>query len=228
MRFGGMTLDGNTVTCAAQDDWGETGAHCPTVTQLTADFHNIVTVADDEAFLAQAGEMERLVLETDQAIVTIDQLAGVQVKHKDAVCATPQPTLNFPWRCSATGGINDEESCIWHPGPAPSPTPTPTPTPPPSPPTPAAGWTLFKGLNCYNTAGARDLEPVTGQPCGTMSLQACEAKCDEMAECQGVTVLADGPNVVCYRRADIQTENCARDAPYDTWMKSSVRDVSFV
>jgi hypothetical protein len=87
------------------------------------------------------------------------------------------------------------------------------PTPPP-PPTPPGDWTQYKGLNCYGGRGAKDLEGGGGD-CGSMSLDACQAKCDELPECVAVTY----GNGKCYRRGYVLAGYCDENDEYDTWIK---------
>lgn len=131
LRFGGMTLDDDSaVTCQGKDNWGQTGASCPTIAKIASNFKDIVTVADDSSFFAQAGSPGNIMLETDRAVVTISLDSGVEVKQKRTSC--PKPTLDIPWRCNGRGGISDKAGCASTPNPGPSPTP-PSPQPAPSP-----------------------------------------------------------------------------------------------
>ena len=53
----------------------------------------------------------------------------------------------------------------------------------------AAGqWAHAASVNCYSGKGATDLESPPGSNCGTMSLAACQAKCQAMEGCDGITV----------------------------------------
>lgn len=87
---------------------------------------------------------------------------------------------------------------------------TPTPTPPP---TPTGNWTQYRGLNCYAGRGAKDLEG-GGSDCGTMSLEECQGKCGELAECVAITY-GSGK---CYRRGYVLPGNCDVNGDYDTWI----------
>jgi len=133
LRFGGMTLDADTATCYGKEGWGQTGATCHHMGKIAENFFDVVTQQDDDAFFAQAGAPGFMTLETDRAIATISLAEGVTVKEKSQ--CNEQPTLNFPWRCEAQGGISDQKSCLWN-SPSP-PSPTPPPAPSPSPPTPS-------------------------------------------------------------------------------------------
>jgi len=76
-----------------------------------------------------------------------------------------------------------------------------------------SSYTLMGDLNCYTGHGAVDLESPAGQPCGEMTLQECEAKCDELDDCQGITTSpADGGKILCYRRGAIVIGKCDHEA----------------
>lgn len=77
-------------------------------------------------------------------------------------------------------------------------------------------WTQHASLNCYSGHGGKDLD--NGHGCGTMSLIDCQAKCNALPACTGVTV-ASGANVtVCFRRGNITLENCVA-GQYNTWTR---------
>ena len=79
--------------------------------------------------------------------------------------------------------------------------------------------------NCYNGHGAVDLENPVGSSAGTMSLYDCQQLCGKTAECDGVTVSNNGTInkgfVNCYRRGNINLEQCAGGYNYDTWTMKS-------
>jgi len=126
LRFGGMTLDNGKVTCNAKGDWGQTGAQCPTQDDLGSTFHDIVTLDDDNEFFkvlpGGPGGLDHgleITLETDQAKATVSMEDGVTIQHKslssslrDSCDSIPQPTLNFDFRCKATGGVSDFNGCV--------------------------------------------------------------------------------------------------------------------
>jgi len=114
LRFGGMTLDGNTVTCKGKDNWGPTGAPCPTEDDIEPDkFHDLVTQEDDAAFFDAVTTFSQMTLATDRAVATISMTEGVKIMPKDSfLCTVPQPTLNMDWRCKNTGGVSDEKACL--------------------------------------------------------------------------------------------------------------------
>lgn len=221
LRFGGMTLDGSTVTCQGQSGWGETGAHCPTVTQLMPNFHDVVTAADDDAFLSQAGSLGSLTLETDAAVVTIDTTSGVQVRPREVhACNAAQPALNIPWRCSTTGGISDANRCLWTPAPAPRPSPAPVPPPAPKPgPAPApvpAGYTLHEGYNCYRGQGGVPVDPTDRPVSSSASEDDCRATCDRTDGCRAFT-RARVSSGDCFLRASVELGACLTGTGYDTY-----------
>jgi len=148
LRFGGMTLDGATATCYG-NDWGETGAHCPTVTNMASDFHSMVTQSDDNTFFSQAGAPSTMTIETDRAVATITFGEGVTVKKKLGSCGQ-QPILNHAWRCGGVGGISDEGACLSGSPPSP-PGPTPAPTPTPPGPSPGATCNVGDSVRCPGT-----------------------------------------------------------------------------
>ena len=78
-------------------------------------------------------------------------------------------------------------------------------------------WTQHKGKNCYSGHGAVDLD--SGHGCGTMSIAACQAKCDVLLACTGITMESGPGNTTCYRRTNIELDACV-DGNYDTWTKS--------
>jgi len=130
LRFGGMTLDGDTVNCFGKGSWGQTGASCPTIAKLPANFHDIVTEENDYTFFAKVGTPSEMTLETDSAVASLSFVDGVSVTEKVGArggCGV-QPTLDFDWRCKNQGGVSDPKACVWD---EPSP-PSPTPSPPPS------------------------------------------------------------------------------------------------
>lgn len=117
LMFGGMTLNGNAVSCEGEPGWGQTGASCDDDTSLPSDFYNIVTTPDDDTFFSQAGSFSGMTFETDRAVVKIDPATGVQVARKESATCGAQPSLNHPWRCAAHGGVNDESACAGAGGP---------------------------------------------------------------------------------------------------------------
>jgi len=111
LRFGGMTLDGVTVRCRGKDGWGETGAKCPEERAIDANFYQMVTQADDNAFLSQAGETSEMILETDRAAARI-RPTGIELWEKSG-SSCPQPMLNLQWRCEEQGGVSNRTDCLW-------------------------------------------------------------------------------------------------------------------
>jgi len=94
--------------------------------------------------------------------------------------------------------------------------PTPAPPTPPTPPTPPSSWTQYKNTNCYGGGhGAKDLEG-GGKDCGSMPLEACQAKCDQLKGCFAITWSTKTQK--CYRRGYIMREACDNQTEYDTWV----------
>lgn len=85
----------------------------------------------------------------------------------------------------------------------------------------AGAWVRNPGSNCWTGHGAVDLEIQQGKPCGTMSFEACQQKCDELADCQGISVdVASGSSKFeCFRRGSINIPICDQNTRYDTWVK---------
>jgi formylglycine-generating enzyme required for sulfatase activity len=70
-------------------------------------------------------------------------------------------------------------------------------------------WGLGRGFNCYQGAGATDLEHPQGSSHGQGSLQWCQGSCLNTPNCTGITVSKVSEKVFeCYRRADIVTDLC--------------------
>lgn len=85
----------------------------------------------------------------------------------------------------------------------------------------AEGWIRNPLTNCWAEHGAVDLETSPGAPCGVMDIEACYAKCNDLANCQGVTVKAAiGKQVKCFRRGNISITDCDQGTQYDTWVKA--------
>jgi len=88
-----------------------------------------------------------------------------------------------------------------------------------------ASYTMYSGHNCWGPGhGADEIENPPHSSCGTMSLAACQRRCDETANCAGVTVVAtSGGLVECYRKANIDIGQCDYgDAwKFDTWLKKA-------
>jgi hypothetical protein len=72
----------------------------------------------------------------------------------------------------------------------------------------SADWVQNIGDNCYNGAGATDLEHPAGSPCGKMSVSACKTKCLSLSGCTGITCDKAGSN--CFRRSNIDLTKCAK------------------
>lgn len=108
------------------------------------------------------------------------------------------------------------------------PSPTPSP-PPPSPPSPPSSWKEYKGYNCYGqrggsqSHGAKDMENPASASCGTMSLSDCQQKCEQMQGCTGVTVRANNGRYDCFRKGDIQPDQCDKNSQYDTYSRLGVQ-----
>jgi len=88
---------------------------------------------------------------------------------------------------------------------------------------PAEQWEPHTGVNCFSGYGATDLEARTGYPCGSMTLEQCQAKCDELPACQGITVNQSSPGLIlCFRRGDIDLGKCVHNTgAYDTYIKTA-------
>lgn len=84
-------------------------------------------------------------------------------------------------------------------------------------PTYTESWTQHKGKNCYSGHGATDLD--SGHGCGMMGVAACQARCDDLLACTGITMASGLGNSTCYRRTNIDMTECV-DGHYDTWTKS--------
>merc|ERR1712228_1155325 len=57
-------------------------------------------------------------------------------------------------------------------------------------------------------------------PVGVLTLAECEKKCEEMADCTGVTMEAGDGARNCWRRKAILVKSCDVDKNYDTWLRS--------
>ncbi len=96
----------------------------------------------------------------------------------------------------------------------------PSPSPPPSPP-----WTKAAGKNCWGSRGgqpahgAEDLESPPDASCGVMSIAQCEAKCEQLAGCTGITVQPASGGYNCYRKANIHLDQCDSGTNFDTYLK---------
>jgi formylglycine-generating enzyme required for sulfatase activity len=70
-------------------------------------------------------------------------------------------------------------------------------------------WGLARGFNCYQGAGATDLETPQGSSYGDVSFADCKKACIGMTNCTAISVQnITGGNVTCYRRADIVPNLC--------------------
>ena len=97
----------------------------------------------------------------------------------------------------------------------------------PTPPTPAGSYTEASGKNCYGARGgqpahgAKDLESPPSASCGVMSIAECEEKCDGLDGCTAITVQpASKRNVNCYRKTDIDLDQCDSSTAFDTYVRS--------
>jgi hypothetical protein len=89
-----------------------------------------------------------------------------------------------------------------------------------------SNYTKMGDLNCYQDHGATDLEKEVGKSCGEMSISQCEAKCDELTGCQGITTVATQHSgmVLCYRRGNITVGRCDHNAVgYDTFLNKDAQ-----
>jgi len=85
----------------------------------------------------------------------------------------------------------------------------------------SSSWTQQKGYNCYSGHGATEIDK---GPIGKMTVEQCEAKCDEDSTCTAITYAtsgAGGSSEECWRRKEIQLSACDKGSPYDTYMKGS-------
>eukprot|EP00466_Bigelowiella_natans_P001910 jgi/Bigna1/140676/aug1.57_g15384 len=82
-----------------------------------------------------------------------------------------------------------------------------------------AGYTPHASHNCWAGHGADDID---GQaPCGTMSLAACEAKCDATQGCGGVVTQAASEGLVdCYRKSNVVIGNCDWAPEFNFYLKN--------
>lgn len=121
LRFAGMTLDNGKVLCNAAGNWGQTGAQCPTEDELGSDFSKIVLESEQDIDFFKLlpngptglfHDGFKMTLETERAKATISLEDGVKMTNKrPSSGACPQPTLNWDWRCKATGGF-DKAACV--------------------------------------------------------------------------------------------------------------------
>jgi len=120
LRFGGMTLESDgQVNCQGSGNWGQTGASCTHLTELPANFHDMVILEDDDTFFAQVGPLDSgiaLTLQTEDTDAFVEFGKGVTLKEKirePAQCAGPypQPTLNIEWRCESYG-MKNKTACL--------------------------------------------------------------------------------------------------------------------
>jgi len=82
----------------------------------------------------------------------------------------------------------------------------------------AGQWAHAAGVNCYSGKGATDLESPPGSNCGTMSLDACQAKCQATEGCDGITVQpAAGGLLKCFRRGLTDLAACSHDKHYESY-----------
>ncbi|GMH64177.1 hypothetical protein TrLO_g325 [Triparma laevis f. longispina] len=91
------------------------------------------------------------------------------------------------------------------------------------------GYTLQSMKNCWGdrgdgsgSHGASDLETPSDSSAGVMTLAECMILCDETVNCEGVSVsFADGGSglVNCFRKGNIQIDDCDEFFPIDTWVK---------
>jgi formylglycine-generating enzyme required for sulfatase activity len=81
-------------------------------------------------------------------------------------------------------------------------------------------WGMARGYNCYQGAGATDLETPQGTAYGEVSLADCKQVCLNTAGCTGITVeTITGGLVKCYRRKDIVPDLCAYPSEWqDTYL----------
>jgi hypothetical protein len=93
-------------------------------------------------------------------------------------------------------------------------------------PTESPPYTKLANLNCWKDHGAVDLENTTGLPCGIMSIEECEKKCDSLPACQGITIwhIPNQPEQVqCFRRGSVQVDKCDTGANgFDTFVNKKV------
>jgi hypothetical protein len=104
----------------------------------------------------------------------------------------------------------------------------PGPAPGPAPPGPAPShWSKEQGKNCYGSRngqpahGAKDLENPPSSSCGEMSVAECEQNCEQLSGCTAITVQdAGGGKISCYRKADVQLQQCDSGTNFDTYLKN--------
>jgi len=195
LRFGGMTLnDDGTATCYGKDGWGQTGASCPTEGKIDSNFHQLVTQADDATFFSQAGAPSKLVLQTDQEIVTVSIDSGVHVEYKRSM-SCPQPILEFPWRCEQRGGVSDPAACsATSPGPSPATTTSPAPRPSPSPtPSCRVGESVVCPGSLRHCAGNQCCPDGSTCPSASEEFSGCAKGKTE--DCTGATVNSEKTSV---------------------------------
>jgi hypothetical protein len=93
-------------------------------------------------------------------------------------------------------------------------------------PTESPPYTELANVNCWKDHGAVDLENTTGLPCGIMSIEECQKKCDSLPACQGITVwhIPNQPEQVqCFRRGSVQVDKCDTGANgFDTFVNKKV------
>ena len=86
-----------------------------------------------------------------------------------------------------------------------------------------ASYLMHSSKNCGTGHGATNLEKSEDASAGTMSLSDCMKLCDSTDECQGISVsqnVTSTPGFInCYRRGNIDIENCQNTFAYDTYVR---------
>ena len=82
-----------------------------------------------------------------------------------------------------------------------------------------SGYQHYAGSNCYGGHGADDLEDPPTSSAGTMTLSECMNLCGETSGCDGIVVSPAGDGLVnCYRKGNLNIEECTVDWYYDAYI----------
>jgi len=84
-----------------------------------------------------------------------------------------------------------------------------------------SGWAQERDFNCYSGHGAEEIDH---DSLGSLSVAACQDKCNMMAECTGITFMTGATKTSCWRRKHINLAKCLagpskHSKKYDTWIK---------
>jgi hypothetical protein len=102
--------------------------------------------------------------------------------------------------------------------------------PPGAQPSPGKHFLLHQGKNCYGNRGggshgATDLEHPASSSCGNFdTLAECEAKCLELSDCDGITVTFVNGKYECFRKGNININQCDSGTSFDTYTLSDAQN----